>query len=108
MIQATEAVKLVIGQGEPLVGRLLRFNALEMTFQTLKLRRDVNCPVCGDRPTISKLIDYEQFCGIRGEEATTIIYDKNQPMPVVMTVSELKQKLDNPYRPRKCPRRRRF
>ncbi len=69
LIQATEAVKLLMGVGTPLVGRLLTYNALEMKFRELKLRRDPQCPVCGDAPTIKELIDYEAFCGIRGEEA---------------------------------------
>ncbi len=63
-IQATEALKLIVGAGEPLIGRLLLFDALHMTFRTLKLRRDPECPVCGDHPTVTKLIDYEQFCGL--------------------------------------------
>lgn len=68
-IQATEAIKLMIGQGEPLIGRLLLFNALKMEFREVKIKRAPDCPVCGDHPTIKKLIDYEQFCGIgRGEE----------------------------------------
>jgi adenylyltransferase/sulfurtransferase len=69
LIQATEAIKLLMGIGTPLVGRLLTYNALEMKFRELKLRRDPQCPVCGDHPTITQLIDYEAFCGIRGEEA---------------------------------------
>ncbi|MBI3088332.1 MAG: molybdopterin-synthase adenylyltransferase MoeB [Candidatus Omnitrophica bacterium] len=70
LIQATEAVKLIMGQGEPLIGRLLLYNALKMEFREVRLRRNPNCPVCGDHPTITELIDYEQFCGIgRGEEA---------------------------------------
>ena len=63
-IQATEAVKLIIGAGEPLVGRFLVYDALRMRFRELKLRRDSDCPVCGDRPTVTELIDYEQFCGV--------------------------------------------
>ena len=65
VIQATEAVKLVLGQGEPLMGRLLLYNALDMKFREMKIRRDPGCPVCGGQPTITKLIDYEQFCGVR-------------------------------------------
>ena len=91
-IQATEAIKLILGQGSSLVGRLLRYNALEMSFRELKLHRDVNCPVCGDRPTIRQLIDYEQFCGMRGEESTTVIRD-DSAVPA-MTVSQLKAELD--------------
>jgi molybdopterin/thiamine biosynthesis adenylyltransferase/rhodanese-related sulfurtransferase len=61
-IQATEAIKLVLEQGEPLIGRLLMYDSLQMKFRTLKLRRDPNCPVCGDKPTIREYIDYDQFC----------------------------------------------
>ena len=68
-IQATEAIKLITGQGEPLVGRLLLFNALRMEFREVTIKRSPDCPVCGDTPTIKALIDYEQFCGLgRGEE----------------------------------------
>ncbi len=63
-IQATEAVKLILGIGEPLIGRLLLYDALAMRFRELKLRRNPECPVCGDHPTVTKLIDYQQFCGI--------------------------------------------
>jgi len=63
-IQATEAIKLILGVGEPLVGRLLLYDALTMRFRELKLRRDVDCPICGDHPTQRTLIDYDQFCGI--------------------------------------------
>ena len=69
VIQATEAVKLIIGKGQPLIGRLLIYNALKMEFREVKLRRNPKCPVCGEHPTVTELIDYEQFCGIRGEEA---------------------------------------
>src|SRR5712691_7183809 len=68
-IQATEAVKLILGKGSALIGRLLLYDALQMTFQEFKVRRNPKCPVCGDWPTITKLIDYEQFCGLRGQEA---------------------------------------
>lgn len=64
MIQATEAVKLILEAGESLVGRLLLYDALGMRFQELRIRRDPGCPVCGDQPTIQELIDYESFCGI--------------------------------------------
>ncbi|MBS1877041.1 MAG: molybdopterin-synthase adenylyltransferase MoeB [Acidobacteria bacterium] len=69
LIQATEAVKLILGIGEPLVGRLLLYDALGMRFRELKLRRDPECPVCGDHPTVTKLIDYQQFCGIAPQPA---------------------------------------
>ena len=64
VIQATEAIKLILGIGEPLIGRLLLVDALGMRFRELKLRKNPECPVCGTHPTVTKLIDYEQFCGI--------------------------------------------
>jgi adenylyltransferase/sulfurtransferase len=64
LIQATEAVKLILGVGQSLVGRLMLYDALAMKFRELKLRRNPECPVCGDHPTVTKLIDYQQFCGI--------------------------------------------
>ncbi len=67
-IQALETVKLILGHGQPLIGRLLLFDALNLKFRELKLRKNPDCPVCGAKPSITKLIDYEQFCGIRGEE----------------------------------------
>ncbi len=63
-IQATEAIKILLGQGEPLVGRLLTYDSLKMQFRTLKLRRDKTCPVCGEAPTITSYIDYEGFCHV--------------------------------------------
>jgi len=68
MVQATEAVKLILGTGELLVGRLLLYDALAMRFRELKLRKNPECPACGDHPTITKLIDYQQFCGIPQHE----------------------------------------
>jgi adenylyltransferase/sulfurtransferase len=64
LIQATETLKLILGIGEPLVGKLIIFNALEMGFRKVKVPRDKDCPVCGEHPTVTKLIDYEWFCGI--------------------------------------------
>src|SRR3982751_1268796 len=64
IIQATEAVKLILGSGQPLIGRLLLYDAMQMRFRELKLRRDPECPICGDHPTIHALIDYDQFCGV--------------------------------------------
>lgn len=66
LIQATETIKLILGIGETLTGRLLLVDALEMEFRELKLRRDVECPVCGDNPTVTELIDYQDFCGFAG------------------------------------------
>ena len=62
VVQATEAIKLVLGEGEPLIGRLLTYDSLKMNFRTLKLRKDKSCPVCGDKPTIREYVDYEGFC----------------------------------------------
>jgi adenylyltransferase/sulfurtransferase len=63
-IQATEAIKLILGKGEPLAGRMLLLDALAMDFRIVKVRRNSRCPLCGDKPTVTELIDYEQFCGI--------------------------------------------
>ena len=71
-IQAVEAIKQIIGQGDPLVGRLMIFDALAMEFSEVKIRRDPNCPVCGDNPTIHELIDYEQFCGVAPRETAGV------------------------------------
>lgn len=65
VIQATEAVKLIVGIGEPLIGRLLVYDALEMSFRALKLRKNPQCPMCGEHPTITGLIDYDEFCGVK-------------------------------------------
>jgi adenylyltransferase/sulfurtransferase len=68
-IQATEAVKLLIGRGNPLLGRLKVYDAMEMSFRDIKVRKDPACPVCGENPTVTELIDYVEFCGLtRGEE----------------------------------------
>ena len=71
LIQATETVKLILGIGEPLVGRLLLYDALAMRFRELKLRRNADCPICGDHPTIKKLMDYHQFCGVPRQQEPT-------------------------------------
>jgi len=70
-IQAAETLKLIIGKGEPLIGRLLLFDALAMRFRELKLRKSPECPACGEHPTLTKLIDYAEFCGVRGEEGVS-------------------------------------
>jgi len=75
MVQAIEAIKLILGVGEPLIGRLLHFEALKMKFRELKLRRDPQCPVCGDAPTITAPIDYEQFCGIAADVPAISVHD---------------------------------
>jgi hypothetical protein len=63
-IQANEAIKLILGGGEPLINRLLLFDAWKLRFRELKLRKDPACPVCGENPTVKELIDYEEFCGL--------------------------------------------
>ena len=68
-IQATEAIKLLTGIGDPLVGRLMIYDALEMSYRTVKIRKDPECPICGKNPTITELIDYETFCGVVSDEA---------------------------------------
>ena len=91
LIQATEAIKLILGSGDPLIGRLLLVDALGMKFRELKLRKNPDCVVCGNHPTVTKLIDYEEFCGLRGQEKPV-----STPTPGVpeITVEELKQQLD--------------
>ncbi|HUK54430.1 MAG TPA: molybdopterin-synthase adenylyltransferase MoeB [Candidatus Binatia bacterium] len=87
-IQAMETIKLILGSGETLVGRLLLFDALRMRFRELKLRKNPDCPVCGEHPTLTKLIDYQEFCGIRGQEAAPTV-----SVPEI-TPKELKARLD--------------
>jgi molybdopterin/thiamine biosynthesis adenylyltransferase/rhodanese-related sulfurtransferase len=89
-IQATEILKLALAKGSSLIGRLMLFNALDMKFRELKLRRDPKCPLCGEKPTIHGLIDYEQFCGIAAEPATPT------SNPDEVTVQDMKKALDDP------------
>jgi adenylyltransferase/sulfurtransferase len=89
VMQATEVIKLILGKGEPLIGRLLLIDALGMRFRELKLRKNPDCPACGKHATISKLIDYNEFCGIRGEEKPVV----ETGIPE-MQVEELKRRLD--------------
>jgi sulfur-carrier protein adenylyltransferase/sulfurtransferase len=88
VIQATEAVKLILGTGETLIGRLLLYDALTMNFRAFKVKRNANCPVCGDRPTVTQLIDYEEFCGVRGGESPVSAAEGE------LTVEELKRRID--------------
>ncbi|HLJ90760.1 MAG TPA: molybdopterin-synthase adenylyltransferase MoeB [Candidatus Angelobacter sp.] len=88
LIQATEAIKLILGSGQSLAGRLLLIDALSMRFRELKLRKNPDCAVCGNNPTVTKLIDYEQFCGLRGQEKPV-----TSGVPEI-SVEELKQRLD--------------
>ena len=95
VIQATEAIKLITGIGEPLIGRFLIYDALRMKFRELKLRKDPDCPVCGTHPTVTKLIDYEQFCGIHpapAGESTAPGAPVNDATEI--SAVQLKQKLD--------------
>src|SRR2546429_3709855 len=88
MLQAIEAIKLIVGIGEPLVGRLLHFDALKIKFRELNLRRDRECPVCGENPTIFSPIDYEQFCGIRSRPV------RDHDGHPTISVHELKRKME--------------
>src|SRR5580692_3633540 len=88
-IQAMETIKLILGRGDNLIGRLLLFDALGMKFRELKLRKNPNCPMCGEHRTINKLIDYYEFCGVRGEEAP----GPNVQVPEIAP-KELKARLD--------------
>jgi adenylyltransferase/sulfurtransferase len=91
VIQATEVIKLILGKGESLVGRLLLVDALNMRFRELKLRKNPECPVCGVNPTITKLIDYQQFCGIVPESKEEKAMKNGIPQ---LTVKELKRRID--------------
>lgn len=90
LIQATEAVKLILGIGEPLVGRLLLYDALAMRFRELKLRRNPECPVCGDHPTVKQLIDYHQFCGVPQQQPA----EPAQPTATEVEPVEVKARID--------------
>ena len=91
-IQATEVIKLILGKGEPLIGRLLLVDALTMRFRELKLRKNPDCPVCGQNPTVTQLIDYNQFCGIAPEPAQAATVKNGIPQ---ISVKELKSRLDH-------------
>ena len=91
VIQATEVIKLILGKGEPLIGRLLLVDALTMRFRELKLRKNPDCPVCGTNPTVTELIDYNQFCGIAPEPAQAAQVKNGIPQ---ISVRELKTRLD--------------
>jgi adenylyltransferase/sulfurtransferase len=91
VIQATEVIKLILGKGEPLVGRLLLVDSLNMRFRELKLRKNPECPVCGDHPTVTQLIDYQQFCGIAPETEKEPTVQNGIPQ---LSVHDLKRRLD--------------
>ncbi len=89
-IQATEALKLILGIGEPLIGRLMIYDALDMLFETIMLPKRANCPVCGENPAITELIDYEDFCGMPAYEDSSFRRDQGD-----QTVREIKARLDS-------------
>lgn len=91
-IQATEAIKLILGVGEPLIGRLLLYDATTMSFDEVRLRKNPNCPICGEQPTITELIDYEQFCGMPAHDHSAYATQANG-VPSI-TPLELKRRLD--------------
>jgi adenylyltransferase/sulfurtransferase len=93
VIQATEAIKLIVGIGEPLIGRFMIYDALRMRFRELKLRKDPECPVCGTNPTVTKLIDYEQFCGLRPDPQQAQAVGANVSDWEITSV-DLKKKMD--------------
>ena len=94
LIQATETVKLILGIGQPLVGRLLLYDALNMKFRELKLRKNPECPVCGEHPTVTKLIDYHQFCGVPQPSAAPAPAQETKVNEGEISVTELKEKMD--------------
>jgi adenylyltransferase/sulfurtransferase len=91
VIQATEVIKLILGKGNPLIGRLLLVDALGMRFRELKLRKNPECPVCGDNPTVKELIDYEHFCGIIPESKEEKAVKNGIPQ---LSVKDLKRRID--------------
>ena len=91
VIQATEVIKLILGKGTPLIGRLLLVDSLNMKFRELKLRKNPECPVCGDHPTVTALIDYQNFCGIAPETPQEANVKNGIPQ---ITVKELKRRID--------------
>jgi adenylyltransferase/sulfurtransferase len=94
-IQATEAIKLILGQGQSLIGRLLLYDALDMTFDEVRLRKNPDCPVCGSNPTVTELIDYEQFCGVPAHDNSLYLADQEEGIGVPqITPLELRTRLD--------------
>jgi adenylyltransferase/sulfurtransferase len=92
-IQATEAIKLILGIGEPLIGRLLLYDATAMTFDEVRLRKNPDCPICGEHPTLTELIDYEQFCGMPAHDHSLYAGANGGSIPTI-TPLELKARLD--------------
>jgi adenylyltransferase/sulfurtransferase len=92
-IQATETIKLILGAEGTLVNRLLLFDAWKMNFRQLRLRKDPACPVCGEHPSITELIDYEEFCGLKPPPQISSQAEQTQPLEEI-TATELKRRLD--------------
>ncbi len=92
-IQATEAIKLILGVGEPLIGRLLLYDATTMSFDEVRLRKNPDCPICGEHPTITELIDYEQFCGMPAHDHSEYAAQTHGGVPSITPI-ELKRRLD--------------
>lgn len=95
VVQATETVKLILGAGRPLIGRLMLYDALDMTVREMKVRKNPSCPICGPDPTITGLIDYQEFCGVRGAETAAAA----APAGDAITPRELKSLLERGDRP---------
>ena len=93
-LQATEAIKLILGIGDPLIGRMVLYDALNMTFDTIKVRKNPNCPVCGEHPTIHELIDYEQFCGVPAHDRSEYKVKSAEGGVRNITVHDLKAQQD--------------
>ncbi|NDJ84858.1 MAG: molybdopterin-synthase adenylyltransferase MoeB [Chloroflexi bacterium] len=95
-LQATEAIKLFLGVGQPLIGRLLLYDALDMTFDAVKVRKNPACPVCGESPTVTELIDYEQFCGMPAHDNSTYTQSAQaEGLVPTIDVQQLKERLDS-------------
>jgi len=94
-LQATEALKLILGIGDPLIGRLLTYSALEMSFKLFNLKKDPGCPVCGDRPSITELIDYEEFCGMPAHGLSSRVMSAESIGAIPITPRQLKQRIES-------------
>ena len=96
-IQVTEAIKLITGIGDPLLGRLMVYDALEMTYRTVKVRKDPNCAICGDNPTVTELIDYEAFCGVVSVEASEAVKGSTITVTELATMLEERESGDRDF-----------
>lgn len=95
MIMATEAIKLIIGKGETLIGRLMLYDSLRMSFKDVRLRKDPHCDLCGENPTITELIDYETFCAVDLPSATEEVAGDFDPKSVEISAQNLKSLIEN-------------